>query len=152
MTEHSASRRSSAVHRPARRCPLPGDPRPRTTSRPGREERATLRQRACVGWAPGTRSLLSRRCHLACCGTAPSLPGQAGPGNSNTPCLANKPGCARPPGAQLTAGYQRQDVGARLSGRAEVARCSPPELLSAGLKLQDLWGRGSQCHSQWQAL
>lgn len=43
-------------------------------------------------------------------------------------------------------------VGARLSRRAEVARCSPPELLSAGLKLQDLWGRGSQCQSQWQAL
>ena len=115
---------------------------------PGRGERGPLRQQACVGWASGTRSHLSRRCHLACCGTAPSLPGQAGPGSSNTPCLANKPGCAPPRGAQLTAGYQRQDVGARLSGRMEVARCSPPELLSSGLKLQDPWGRGSQCHSQ----
>lgn len=35
MTEHSASCRSYAVHHPAPRCPLLGDPRPRTTSRPG---------------------------------------------------------------------------------------------------------------------
>lgn len=152
VTEHSASCPSSAVHHSAPRCPLLGDPRPRTTSRPGTRREG------------GTEAAGLRRM-----GTWDSIPSQPevppgllrhhplpyrqiGPGSSNTPCLANKPGCAPPPGAQLTAGYQRQDVGARLSGRAEAAWRSPPELLSVGLKLQDPWGKGSQCHSQWHAL
>lgn len=46
-----------------------------------------------------------------------SLPRQAGPGSSNTPLRLGKQRL----GAQLTAGYQRQNVTAPLSIRAELA-------------------------------